>query len=158
MRTKNAAAREKDLDFIGYTYKNFEVVGEEVHKKRAKAKPSIASIFPGAVPEEAGTSASSSAGAGAGAGAGAVMASLAGLRVGGNREFRTRPFSHREFARRGGGRRFRAHARERIVRGASFTNRGGGGGGRRACLGGRALGTRTDASMTRREGELGYNT
>ena len=80
MRTKNAAGREKDLDFIGYTYKNFEVVGEEVHKKRAKAKPSLASIFPGAVPEEPAASASSSAGSGAGAGA--VMASLAGLSVG----------------------------------------------------------------------------
>ena len=123
-----------------------------MHKKRAKAKPGIASIFPGAVPEEAGASASSSAGAGAGA----VMAQPRGVARGGNREFRTRPFSHREIARRGGGRRFRAHARERIVRGASFTNRGGGGGGRRACLGGRALGTRTDALMTRREDELGY--
>ena len=35
------------MDFIGYTYKNFEVVGEEVQKKKGKAKPSLASIFPG---------------------------------------------------------------------------------------------------------------
>jgi len=44
---QNVAASRKDLDFIGYTYKNFEVVGEEVQKKKGKAKPSLASIFPG---------------------------------------------------------------------------------------------------------------
>mmetsp|Transcript_2448 Transcript_2448/g.9919 ORF Transcript_2448/g.9919 Transcript_2448/m.9919 type:complete len:545 (-) Transcript_2448:2151-3785(-) len=48
----NAAASRKDLDFIGYTYKNFEVVGEEVQKKKGKVKPSLASIFPGAVTPE----------------------------------------------------------------------------------------------------------
>ena len=54
---QNVAASRKDLDFIGYTYKNFEVVGEEVQKKKGKAKPSLASIFPGmpAMTPERGT-------------------------------------------------------------------------------------------------------
>ena len=40
MKNKKELAQrkeKKDLDFIGYTYKNFEVVGEEVRK--AKPKP-----------------------------------------------------------------------------------------------------------------------
>ena len=42
--------KKKDLDFVGYTYKNFEVVGNgtSVRKKAARQRPSMASIFPGA--------------------------------------------------------------------------------------------------------------
>jgi len=101
MKNKKELAQgreKKDLDFIGYTYKNFEVVGEEVHKKKAKPKPSLASIFPEASSSFSGSSAgdagqSERPGEGAGAespGAGTVMASLAGLGLNdsaGNQEF-----------------------------------------------------------------------
>ena len=77
---------EKDLDFVGYTYKNFEVVGDgEVRKKTTKARRSMASIFPGA--EGGGESGDSP-------GAGTVLASLAGMSVGdsvGTPEFHTAP-------------------------------------------------------------------
>ena len=45
-----ARKEKKDLDFVGYTYKNFEVVGNgtSVRKKAARQRPSRASIFPGA--------------------------------------------------------------------------------------------------------------
>ena len=45
-----ARKEKKDLDFVGYTYKNFEVVGNgtSVRKKAARQRPSMASIFPGA--------------------------------------------------------------------------------------------------------------
>jgi len=57
--------------FIGYTYKNFEVVGEEVHKKKSKAKPSLMSIFPGAALDFADPGAAGFPGAAVDAGAGA---------------------------------------------------------------------------------------
>jgi|TARA_B110000977_G_scaffold183011_1_gene245227 hypothetical protein len=75
----------KDLDFVGYTYKNFEVVGDgEVRKKAGRSRPSMSSIFPG-------TDSSPKAGA--------VLASLAGMSLGddaGTPEFHTAP---REFHR-----------------------------------------------------------
>ena len=46
---KSSSPAKKADDFIGYTYKNFEVVGEEVHRKKSKPKPSLMSIFPGAM-------------------------------------------------------------------------------------------------------------
>jgi hypothetical protein len=67
--------KKKDLDFIGYTYKNFEVVGEEVHKKKSKAKPSMASIFPGAM--------DGFGAGGGGAGAGAVAGFSQPIAIGG---------------------------------------------------------------------------
>mmetsp|Transcript_20125 Transcript_20125/g.33773 ORF Transcript_20125/g.33773 Transcript_20125/m.33773 type:complete len:104 (-) Transcript_20125:360-671(-) len=46
------AWKHKDLDFLGYTYKNFEVLdsvhtsGEkEVRKKEGKKKPSLSTVF-----------------------------------------------------------------------------------------------------------------
>lgn len=105
-----AGGGKKDMAFIGYTYKNFEVVGDEVQKKKSKAKPSLTSIFPAAMdtvgantPSAPGTSGMASAqpilggeGVGGsspsswrdgleargGGGAGTVMAGLAGLSVG----------------------------------------------------------------------------
>jgi serine/threonine kinase 38 len=79
--------KKKDLDFVGYTYKNFEVVGNgEVRKKAARQRPSMASIFPGAEGE-------GRTGDGSGPpGAGAALAGLAGLSVGesaGTPEFHT---------------------------------------------------------------------
>ena len=48
-RGEGRRKEKKDLDFVGYTYKNFEVVGNgEVRKKAARQRPSMASIFPGA--------------------------------------------------------------------------------------------------------------
>ena len=92
---KNAAAatdpnsherKKKDLDFVGYTYKNFEVVGNgEVRKKAARQRPSMASIFPGAEGEGRGDGSGPP-------GAGAALAGLAGLSVGesaGTPEFHT---------------------------------------------------------------------
>ena len=76
---------KKDLDFVGYTYKNFEVVGNgtSVRKKAARQRPSMASIFPGA--EHSG-------GEGGHPDAAAALAGLAGLSVGdsaGTPEFHT---------------------------------------------------------------------
>jgi serine/threonine kinase 38 len=78
--------KKKDLDFVGYTYKNFEVVGNgEVRKKAARQRPSMASIFPGAEGEGLGDGSGPP-------GAGAALAGLAGLSVGesaGTPEFHT---------------------------------------------------------------------
>jgi serine/threonine kinase 38 len=78
--------KKKDLDFVGYTYKNFEVVGNgEVRKKAARQRPSMASIFPGAEGEGRGDGSGPP-------GAGAALAGLAGLSVGesaGTPEFHT---------------------------------------------------------------------
>ena len=35
---------KQDAEWIGYTYKNFEVVGDEV-KKKVAARPSMSSVF-----------------------------------------------------------------------------------------------------------------
>ena len=79
---------KKDLDFVGYTYKNFEVVGNgEVRKKAARQRPSIASIFPGA--EGSGGESGGEEGR---PDAAAALAGLAGLSVGdsvGTPEFHT---------------------------------------------------------------------
>jgi len=80
-----ARKEKKDLDFVGYTYKNFEVVGNgtSVRKKAARQRPSMASICPGA--EHSG-------GEGGHPDAAAALAGLAGLSVGdsaGTPEFHT---------------------------------------------------------------------
>ena len=48
--TNPARGRRRRIAFVGYTYKNFEVVGNgtSVRKKAARQRPSMASIFPGA--------------------------------------------------------------------------------------------------------------
>ncbi|KAK3240989.1 hypothetical protein CYMTET_24353 [Cymbomonas tetramitiformis] len=42
----NSRWKNKDLDFLGYTYKNFEVLdNQEVRKKETKKRPSLSSVF-----------------------------------------------------------------------------------------------------------------
>ena len=41
---ESGVQQKKDSEWIGYTYKNFEVVGEEV-KKKTSSRPSMSSVF-----------------------------------------------------------------------------------------------------------------
>ena len=43
-QVESGVQQKKDSEWIGYTYKNFEVVGDEV-KKKTSSRPSMSSVF-----------------------------------------------------------------------------------------------------------------